>query len=302
MRKWFSENRILLLRALGTLLSVGLIILLVYEGGWDDIATAFRQLSFTQILLGLALMLVSRIFVAARWYILLRSGGVKIAFWDATALTFTGLFASNFLPTTIGGDVVRLAGAMQAGHDRAVCLASIMADRLVGMFGMLFTVPLGLIPAWGALGQQGAGIVSASALFTRLTNFLKRTVRSFSIWLNQPSALFKALAFTWGNMLFIFWTLYILIEGLGGHVDFWLVAGLWSLAYFITLIPISINGYGVQELSLTFLLSKVAGLETTTSLTVAVMIRAFYLAASLPGAVYLPSVLAAMKVEKKNLE
>jgi uncharacterized membrane protein YbhN (UPF0104 family) len=274
----------------------------VYEGGWDDIVTAFSQLSFTQILFGLALMLVSRVFVAARWYTLLRSGGVKISFWDSAALTFTGMFASNFLPTTIGGDVVRLAGAMQAGYDRAVCLASLVADRLVGMFGMLFTVPFGLVPAWGALGQSGAGIASASALFVRLQNFVKRTLHSFSIWLNQPLALLKALAFSWGNMLLTFWTLYILIEGLGGHVDFWLVAGLWSLAYFITLIPISINGYGVQELSLTFLLSKVAGLETTTSLTVAVMIRAFYLAASLPGAVYLPSVLAAMKVEKTHLE
>jgi uncharacterized membrane protein YbhN (UPF0104 family) len=226
---------------------------------------------------------------------------MKISFWDSTALTFTGMFASNFLPTTIGGDVVRLAGAMQAGYDRAVCLASIMVDRLVGMFGMLFAVPFGLVPAWSTLGP-GAGIGSASALFTNIQNFLKRTLRSFSIWLNQPLALLKALAFSWGNMLLTFWTLYILIEGLGGHVDFWLVAGLWSLAYFITLIPISINGYGVQELSLTFLLSKVAGLETTTSLTVAVMIRAFYLAASLPGAVYLPSVLAAMKVNKTNLE
>lgn len=301
MRKWFSENRVFLLRALGTLLSIGLIIALVYEGGWDDIATAFRQLSFTQILLGLALMLVSRIFVAARWYILLRSGGVGISFWNATALTFTGLFASNFLPTTIGGDVVRLAGAMQAGHDRAVCLASIMADRLVGMFGMLFTVPFGLIPAWGTLSQQGVGMMTVSALFTRVQNFIKRTLRSFSIWLSQPLALFKSLVFSWGNMLFTFWTLYLLIEGLGSHVDFWLVAGLWSLSYFITLIPISINGYGVQELSLTFLLSKVAGLETTTSLTVAVMIRAFYLAASLPGAAYLPSVLATMKVEKNDL-
>jgi uncharacterized membrane protein YbhN (UPF0104 family) len=301
MRKWFSENHIFFLRALGTLLSIGLIIVLVYEGGWDEIVTAFRQISLTQILLGLALMLVSRIFIATRWYTLLRSGGVKIAFWDALALTFTGLFASNFLPTTIGGDVVRLAGAMRAGHDRAISLASIMADRLVGMFGMLFTVPLGLIPVWGALGQHGAGMATASALFTGLASFIKRTVHSFSIWLRQPFALFKALIFTWGNMLFIFWTLYILIEGLGSHVDFWLVAGLWSLAYFITLIPISINGYGVQELSLTFLLSKVAGLETTTSLTVAVMIRAFYLAASLPGAVSLPSVLAAMKVEKNDL-
>ena len=64
--------------------------------------------------------------VITRWYILLQSGGnVRISFSDALALTFTGLFSNNFLPTTIGGDVVRLAGAMQMGYDRAVSLASL---------------------------------------------------------------------------------------------------------------------------------------------------------------------------------
>jgi uncharacterized membrane protein YbhN (UPF0104 family) len=88
--------------------------------------------------------------------------------------------------------------------------------------------------------------------------------------------------------------MYILIEGLGGHVDFWQLAGLWSLTYFITLVPISINGYGVQELSLTFLLSSVGGLSAAISLTVAVLIRALYVGVSLGGAFYLPGILAAM--------
>ena len=57
--------------------------------------------------------------------------------------------------------------------------------------------------------------------------------------------------------------------------DFWLITGLWSLAYFVTLIPISINGLGVQELSLTFLFSTVAGLSTPVSLTIAVLIPRF---------------------------
>lgn len=300
MSAWFSRNRRLLLRTLGTFLAISLVVVLVYEEGWSEIIAAFKQLSFVEILLGLVLILISRLFVAARWHVLLRSGHVEIVYRQTAALTFTGLFSSNFLPTTIGGDVVRLAGVMRLGYDRAVCLASIMADRLVGMLGMMFTVLFGLIPAWGALGQQDSAAMAASAFFARLTGFSKRTLQTFSIWLNQPLALLHALAFTWGHMFCTFWTLYILIEGLGRHVDFWLVAGLWSLAYFVTLVPISINGYGVQELSLTFLLSKVAGLGATNSLAIAVMIRALYLMASLPGAFYLPSILAAMQVEKNN--
>ena len=62
----------------------------------------------------------------------------------------------------------------------------------------------------------------------------------------DTAALAGALGCTWGHMLCSVIAVYILIEGLGAHVDFWLTAGLWSLAYFVTLVPISINGYGVQ--------------------------------------------------------
>ncbi len=299
MTEWFSSNRRLLLRLLGTVIAIGLIFLLVREGGWDEVLSAFKQVSFTRIVLGLALILISRLFVATRWYILMRSGNVKISFSDSTALTFTGLFASNFLPTTIGGDVVRLAGAMQLGYDRAVCLASIAADRVIGMLGMFFTLPLGLVPALHILGHGVTRSFVFSGLFSKIADFIKRTLQTFSIWLSRPLALLAALGCTWGHMLCTFMALYILVEGLGGHVEFWLIAGLWSLAYFVTLIPISINGLGVQELSLTFLFSTVGGLSTPVSLTIAVLIRAFYIAASLIGAFYLPSIMAALAVSRE---
>lgn len=294
MSKWFAHNRQLLLRILGTLLAVGLIFVLVREEGWDEVRNALTQMSWGSIAWAVALVFVSRLFVGTRWYILLRSGNVKISVPDAVALTFTGLFSNNFLPTTIGGDVVRLAGAMQLGYDRAVCLASIAADRLIGMLGMVLTLPLGLVPAFHALGQGPTQSVVFSSLISRAVGFVRRTFQTFSIWVEQPLALLGALGCTMGHMLCTFVTMYILIESLGGHVDLWLIAGLWSLAYFVTLVPISINGYGVQELSLTFLFSKVAGLSTAVSLTVAVLIRALYVAVSLIGAFYLPGILASM--------
>jgi uncharacterized membrane protein YbhN (UPF0104 family) len=294
-----SERRQFIFRLIGTVLSIGLIILLVRQGGWGDILIAFKKISLPSILLAFAFIIASRFFVIGRWYILLRSGGVHISFFDATSLTFTGLFASNFLPTTIGGDVVRLLGAMQMGYDRAVCLASIAADRLVGMLGMLFVLPLGLVPAFQSLGHHPLSqSIAISALSNRLWNFIKRTLRTFSIWFRQPFAILAALGFTWGHMLCTFLALSILIQGQGGYVSLWLIAGLWSLAYFVTLIPISINGYGVQELTLTFLFSSVAGLSAAVSLTLAVLIRALYLLISLVGAIYLPGILAAIDTDR----
>ncbi len=68
----------------------------------------------------------------------------KISFRQSLRITFAGLFASNFLPTTIGGDVVRLAGAIQYELDAATSTASLVVDRLVGMAGMAMMVPFSL--------------------------------------------------------------------------------------------------------------------------------------------------------------
>jgi glycosyltransferase 2 family protein len=294
MTKWLSSNRRLLLRLIGTILAIVLTIALVRGEAWHDVLGAFQQLAWERVLLALSLVVVSRFFVAGRWLVLLRSGGVQISAGRALALTFTGLFSNNFLPTTIGGDVVRLAGAMQLGYDRAVCLASLAADRLIGMLGMVFTLPLGLIPTLQNLTPNAGMAWTLGSLMQRGIGFVRRTLQTFSIWFQRPFALLGALACTWGHMLCTFLTMYVLIQALGGHVQLSLIAGLWSVAYFVTLVPISINGYGVQELTLTFLFSQVAGLSAPTSLAVAVLMRTLYVAVSVAGAFYLPGVLAAV--------
>src|SRR5215213_5739992 len=196
MIHWLSENRTLLLRLFGTLAAIVLIVVLIRQEGWTEIVSSLKEVSPASFILALVSLLVSRIFVIARWHVLLHSGGVKIPFRRTAELTLMGLFASNFLPTTIGGDVVRLAGVMQMGFDRAVCLASIAADRLIGMAGMALVVPFGLIPAWNSLGQTPQKLLALMASFERPMRFARRTLQTFSTWLHQPRALIVSLLYT----------------------------------------------------------------------------------------------------------
>jgi uncharacterized membrane protein YbhN (UPF0104 family) len=288
-----------MLQLAGTLLAILLLFLLLRaekdEG--SNILAAMREIKLTDLVWVAVLFAISRLAVAWRWQILLLSGGVNIRFKDSLALTFMGLFATNFLPTTIGGDVVRLVGVMQMGFDRAVCLASIAADRLIGMAGMAMTVPFGVGYSWNVLRNVPLTI-SFLARFDKPVAFLKRTLFIFSIWLRKPASLLAALAFTWIHMLCLFGSIYIFVDDLGTPASFWVIAGLWSITYFITLIPISINGYGVQELVFTFLLSNVIGLTPAVGATIALLIRAYFLLSSLPGAAFLPSILSALAKQK----
>ena len=299
MSSWWSRNRQLLLQLAGTLLAIILLSLLLKEEKEEGrkMLAAMREIKMVDLFWVALLFTISRIAVTCRWHVLLRSGGVDIHFKDSLALTFMGLFATNFLPTTIGGDVVRLVGTVQMGFDRAVCLASLAADRLIGMLGMCMTAPIGVYYSWNILQINLFG-TSFFAKLQKPVEFLKRTISIFSIWLRKPGSLLAALAFSWIHMLCLFGSIYIFVNDFGTHVSFWVIAGLWSLTYLITLIPISINGYGVQELAFTFLMSNVAGLTPAVGAAIALLLRGYFLLSSVPGAAFLPSILSALAKQK----
>ncbi len=301
MIEWFKRNRQTVIRALGSILALTLLIILLEEEGDGKLFSALRRVSIGYFLAATVVLIVSRVFASARWHILLQSAGVKISFLRSIMLTFTGNFSSNFLPTTIGGDMVRLAGAIQLGYDRAVCVASLVADRLVGLAGMSLVLPLGLVPVF-SLGNSAIQSLAISALLQKGIDFAKRTFESFSTWLKKPLGLGLSLLATFGNMAFIYLAIYVLLLGIGHQVPYWLVAGLYTLTYFVTLVPISINGLGVQELSMTFLLAQLGGLSSSESATIALLTRMLFIVTSLPGAFFLPSILAAMDNRSSAIE
>lgn len=294
MIKQLLENRQAIARVIGSILALVLLIILIEEEGDGQLFSAIRRVSSGYFLVAILTLFISRLFAVLRWHVLLKSAGLNISFLRSAILTFTGNFSSNFLPTTIGGDMVRLGGAIQLGYDRAICVAALLADRLVGIVGMTLVLPFGLI-SLSSLGSEVTQSTVIFSFFQKGLDFAKRTIDSFSIWLKKPAALTGSFLATFGNMVFIYLSIYLLLIGIDHKLPYLLVAGLYTLTYFVTLIPISLNGLGVQELSMTFLLTQIGGLTSSEGATIALLTRALFIIASLPGALFLSSILVGMK-------
>jgi uncharacterized membrane protein YbhN (UPF0104 family) len=303
-----AAKRSTYLRAAGTLLALALLAYLLSQQGWAEIWDALRQIEIWRLLLAFVLMMISRLAVSARWHVLLRAADVNISLEESIRITFAGLFASNFLPTTIGGDVIRLAGAIRLKFDAAICAASLVADRLVGMAGMAMALPLGL-PAFLQAGGfkdftsswrfiPGIGLAASlesgrlQKLWARGKGLLVRLLRALTLWTRQPRALLISLLLSWIHMLCLFGILALLFRGMGEPVHFLLLGGLYSLVYFITLLPISINGYGLQEVSMTVIFTSVMGTSMSAALAAALIFRTLMMVASLPGALFVPDMMA----------
>jgi uncharacterized membrane protein YbhN (UPF0104 family) len=298
---WRSPGGIL--RVLGTVLALALVVYLISQQGWQDIGEAIARIELWRFVVAILLTLISRVAVARRWHVLLVSGGVPATWSQSLRISFAGLFANNFLPTTVGGDVARMAGALQMGFDAAVSAASLVVDRLIGLAGFAFTLPIGLqylATAALPLGHSGPALALAAEagwlqkMTARAKKIWARLMQAVRLWISQPRALLSALLFTFVHMACLFSTLYILLEGMHDPLSFWTVAGLQSLVYVVTLIPISISGLGVQEFSISYAFTVLGGVDPATSLVLGLMIRVLYVLVSLPGALFLSDVLPGM--------
>ena len=278
-------------RTLGTILAFALLIFLLSKQGWADIWDDVRALSPFRIALTVGLMLVSRAAVAARWHTLLRYGGVSIRLRDSFRITFAGLFASNFLPTTIGGDVIRLAMALRSGYDSVIATASLAVDRLVGMTGMASSAVFGIRPVI-VLARPAEATAFLSGLPARIKDIFSRVLDTTRLWVKSPRGLLIAFGWTWVHQLCTFAIVWVLLDGLNDRMPFWLIAGLWSFTYFVTLLPVSINGLGLQELSMTAIFSTLGGTSVGSAATAAFLVRTLQMIASLPGAAFISDILA----------
>jgi hypothetical protein len=277
-----------------------LLVYLLSEQGWAEIGSALRQIEGWRFAMALLLVGVSRLAVAGRWQVLIQSAGMGLSAAQSLQITFGGLFAANFLPTTVGGDIVRLAWVIRLGCDQAISLASLVADRLVGLAGMAMALPFGLpgyLRYFQGFTQAGRapGLLALPwmrPLQEKLAAFTRRLLGALQIWLRKPRSLLASLAFTWVHMLCTFGMVWLLLTGMGEKISFWMVMGLWSATYFVTLLPISVNGMGVQELAMSFFYTAIGGISAPSSLTLALLMRLIQMLASLPGALFLPQILA----------
>lgn len=297
-------------RIFGTLIALALLVYLLSQQGWKDIAAAIQQIPIWRLALAMGLMLISRFAVAARWHVLLHAVEHKISFRQSLRINFAGLFASNFLPTTIGGDVVRLAGAIQYRLDATTSTASLVVDRLVGMAGMAMMVPFSLpsLLSYRNASIQGSSInLTLAALplgkwwhiaLDKVSELGAKLYKALTLWLKQPTSLLVSLLYSWVHMLCLFFILQLLLGGIGQNMPLWLIGGLYSLVYFVTLIPISVNGYGLQEISMTLIFSNFGKASMSDGLTIAILFRTLTLLASLPGAISLPDILSTAESAK----
>ena len=158
-------------------------------------------------------------------------------------------------------------------------------------------LPFGIVPIFQAQDISRLQMANTPGMFLgrlwkKTVAFFARVKQALGLWLKQPKYLLGAALVSYVHMACTFAMVSVILQGLGDPISFWRVGGLWVLIYFITLLPISINGLGLQEFSLSLIYTNLAGVSEANSLVLALLMRVIFMIASLPGAIFLPEVLS----------
>jgi hypothetical protein len=148
----------------GVKLTVSLALLTYLFSSTDTRALEQRVRSADLVLLGAAVLCYAAMLALAtwRWRLLLETLGVDAPLRRLTSSYLVATFFNNFLPSNIGGDVVRVRDGSRLTGSTAASLAVVGIDRVLG-FGALYALAAAAFLLGGSVerGLAGARVVLA---------------------------------------------------------------------------------------------------------------------------------------------
>src|SRR5258707_324633 len=88
-----------------------------------------RQASLAWIAIALGAYAVTVVASVWRWWLLLEAQDVSMPFHSLFASMSVALFFNNFLPSNLGGDVVRIADTAKVARSKTLAATVVLADR-----------------------------------------------------------------------------------------------------------------------------------------------------------------------------
>ena len=308
-----APARAYLIPCLKVVVSVVLLVVLFSKVDVGRLWLAARQASSGWLLGALLLYGMMVVFSAWRWGLLLAAQNVRLPFRVLTSSFLVATFFNNFLPSNIGGDVVRITDTARASGSRTLATTVVLLDRCLGLLSLALVAAIGatigsrlsrggLIPPavlWSGFVVGAAIAIPAfykPQLFARLLQPLRtihpewvderltRLTSVMSRFSAAPAALggcfMGAIAVQAVNVAF-----YLAIaHSLNLPIGFSELAVIVPISFIVQLAPLSVNGFGVREATFGFYFTRI-GLPLESALLMSFLGAALVMLFSLSGAV-----------------
>jgi len=243
---------------------------------------------------------------AWRWQRVLDVFDIRVKVGRLLSISLAGMFVGNVLPSTIGGDVLRVSRCARDGGSRESAFASVILERLTGFLVLPLIVVIGFLAWPGLIEEQGAwvALLVAGVALTILLGVLMlaaspriagrfqdrknwmRFIGSVHLGVDRMRreprdtlmVLIAAFAFQCTTVATVFCAVHVV----GVHVPIAAVIAFAPAVAMVQVLPISLSGLGVRE-AMFALLFHGLGVPTGRSVAVGLCWYAITLIASFAG-------------------
>ncbi len=270
--------------ALKLLLSGGLILWITRDIALDSVFAVIESANLVLLGLAFGLLFVGYIISAFRWRTLIRAQGGNVPILYLIRSFMVAVFFNNFLPSTVGGDIVRMYDSWRVGGSKSDAVAVVLVDRFLGVLVLLcfaliaLTLDQGivgqipLIGWWVTAGIGGAALLAwlalnipAARIDTLATNSgglakiiasaLTKILGSFQVYRSASSAILRAFVLSVLLQINVVVHFVLIARGVGIMVPVESMFLIVPVAIFVMMLPLSINAIGVREAIFVFFFS-----------------------------------------------
>ena len=248
----------------------------------------------------IAIYLAGQALSAYRWQLLAATLKVHARYSEYLAYVFVGMFTNLFVPGLLGGDAARSVYLGRRHGRMGEAIASVVADRGVGLLGLFWlaafaaiflnfaAIPPSVTTPTIAIGAISMAGYLAAPLIARLVHLMPRRVRRaagiVTPYLHHPAVLVAPIALSIVLQITLAFCQYVLATGLGIGVPLAVFILCVPIANVIASLPLTLGGLGLRE-SAYLVLFGMAGMRKEDAIALGLLWFAAIAIGGLTGAI-----------------
>lgn len=299
MKRW-------LLVLLKAVVSVSLLGYLFSKVDLQEVQDTLGRASYGHLFFAAAVLLLQAVAGAVRWSMVIKIISSPVRLRVAVQILFIGLFFNQTLPSSIGGDAMRIWRIRHYGFPLRKAINSVLLDRLIA----LVALALFMLLSYPVLHQlvdnpllRLAVVIAALVLIAgfAMLYYFRKIPRRFYGWriteeirhlsaeahqvTRNPRGAIKIVMLSIVMHAMTGMAIYEVARGLGLSIGLLECVVLTPPISLITVLPISMAGWGVREAGMVTALAF-AGVATHDALIVSILLGLLLALISIPGGVY----------------
>jgi len=281
-------------------ISLGLLSYLVYTSDQAKIieilSNIYKANGLMYLSFALCAGLLSIFLMTVRWQIILKQFDQNISLKKLFEFYLIGLFFNNFLPTSIGGDIVRIYKVVGDSEDRTAGFASVILERALGIASTLFlaitslyyvshyfeddrilytsVILFGIIVGFFILITRKRPFEFLLNLFDKFTILrigekIAKLIEAFYYLKERRKVFIWVFVLSFFSQVSIVIMNYTVVLAMDIDVDLTYLFLVVPVTFMLTMLP-SINGVGIRDGGFVFLLAKI-GISQAAAISLSFM-------------------------------